>query len=41
MRRRALVLEWALVHRNELRENWIRVRLRQPLLEIAPLDEEE
>jgi len=36
----ALVLEWAMMHRPELRENWRRVERHEPLLPIAPLDEE-
>jgi hypothetical protein len=38
--RRALVLvaEWALAHREELRQNWGRVERGEPLLPIAPLD---
>ncbi|MGH2374050.1 MAG: DUF4160 domain-containing protein [bacterium] len=34
----ALVLEWAVLHREELRENWDRARLRQPLVPIRPLE---
>jgi len=36
----SLVLEWAMLHRPELRENWGRVCRREPLMQIAPLDEE-
>jgi hypothetical protein len=36
----ALVVEWAMMHRSELRENWRRARAHQPLLPIRPLDEE-
>jgi len=38
--RRAMVLvaEWALAHREELRQNWSRVERGEPLLPIAPLD---
>jgi hypothetical protein len=36
----ALVLEWALMHRPELRENWLRAERGEPLASIAPLDEE-
>lgn len=35
-----LVLEWALMHRPELRENWLRGERGEPLTSIAPLDEE-
>jgi hypothetical protein len=35
-----LVLEWAMMHRPELRENWRRARARESLLRIAGLDEE-
>jgi len=34
----ALVLEWASLHRNELRADWRRARRGERLLEIAPLD---
>jgi len=34
----ALVLEWAFMHRDELREDWQRCTARQELLKIAPLD---
>jgi hypothetical protein len=33
----ALVVEWALLHRSELRENWNRARLGQPIIAISPL----
>jgi hypothetical protein len=37
----ALVLEWAMMHRPELRENWRRCERHElPLLRIAGLDEE-
>jgi hypothetical protein len=32
-----LVLEWAGAHPQELRENWERARLHQPLQKIDPL----
>jgi hypothetical protein len=32
-----LVLEWAELHRDELRENWNRAREHQPLQRIDPL----
>ena len=32
-----LVLEWAVRHLQELRENWERARLHQPLQKIDPL----
>lgn len=35
-----LVLEWALMHRPELRDNWLRVERGEALAPIAPLDEE-
>ena len=34
----ALVLEWAAVHRDELRADWNRVRAGQTLEPIAPLE---
>jgi len=34
----ALVLEWASLHRAELRQNWDRAQTRQPLTPIAPLE---
>lgn len=34
----ALVIEWALAHRGELRQNWLRVEQGEALLPIAPLD---
>jgi len=34
----ALVIEWAVLHQEELRENWDRARLRQPLVPIRPLE---
>jgi hypothetical protein len=34
----ALVLEWAALHRDELRENWERARQGLPLNPIDPLD---
>jgi hypothetical protein len=37
-RARAMVLEWASLHRNELWENWERAREGLPLEEIDPLD---
>lgn len=33
-----LVLEWAVIHRNELREDWERARVKQPLESISPLE---
>ena len=36
----ALILEWAMMHRPELRENWRRARAFEPALAVAPLDEE-
>ena len=36
----ALVLEWAMLHRPELRENWDRAGRKQPLARIPALDEE-
>lgn len=33
----ALVVEWALEHRPELRENWLRAQRHEPLARIAPL----
>jgi len=37
-RARAMVLEWASLHRNELWENWERAREGLALEEIDPLD---
>ena len=37
-RAHALVLEWATLHRIELRTNWERAREMAPLEQIAPLD---
>lgn len=34
----ALVLEWAALHRQELRADWDRARLGTPLQPIAPLE---
>jgi hypothetical protein len=34
----ALVLEWAALHRHELRSDWEQARLGAPLQPIAPLD---
>jgi hypothetical protein len=34
----ALALEWAVLHREELRRNWRLARRGQPLETIAPLD---
>ena len=33
-----MVIEWALAHRNELRDNWRKARELQPLEQIEPLD---
>jgi len=35
-----LVIEWALAHRPELRENWRRAERHEALLQILPLDKE-
>ncbi|MGH9949025.1 MAG: hypothetical protein ACRD6X_17780 [Pyrinomonadaceae bacterium] len=32
-----LVIEWADLHREELIENWLAARRKQPLTKIAPL----
>ena len=37
-RAQAMVAEWALQHRAELRQNWQLARRQQPLQEIEPLD---
>jgi len=37
LRARRLVVEWALAHRTELRENWSRARDHLPLAPIEPL----
>ncbi len=34
----ALVLEWAVEHRNELREDWRLAELHEPLDKIEPLE---
>jgi hypothetical protein len=34
----ALVAEWALAHRGDLRDNWWRVEQREPLSPIEPLE---
>ena len=36
-RARALVIEWASLHRNELLDNWERAKEGIPLKEIEPL----
>jgi hypothetical protein len=36
----ALALEWAMLHRLELRENWDRAARHEPLARIPGLDEE-
>jgi len=33
-----LVIEWAAQHRAELREDWRRARLQEPLLPVPPLE---
>jgi hypothetical protein len=33
-----LVIEWALAHRNQLRDNWHKAREQMPLDQIEPLD---
>jgi hypothetical protein len=35
---RALVVEWATMHIDELRANWDRAEAQQPLARIAPLE---
>lgn len=37
-RAHALVLEWATLHRNELREDWERACREKPLVEIEGLE---
>ena len=37
-RARALVVEWASLHRPELRDNWDRARQGVPLAQIEPLE---
>jgi uncharacterized protein DUF4160 len=37
-RAHALVLEWATLHRNELRDDWERARREKPLVEIEGLE---
>jgi hypothetical protein len=37
-RAQSMVVEWALDHRAELRDNWARAREQLPLEEIEPLD---
>ena len=36
----ALVLEWAMMHRPDLRQNWHRAERLEPLVSIPGLDEE-
>jgi len=38
VRARRLVLEWAILHRQELIENWQLARQGQPVKRIAPLE---
>lgn len=38
LRAHALVMEWACLHRAELREDWERARLEKPLVEIKGLE---
>ena len=33
-----LVLEWVVIHRDELRTNWLSARIQEPLNPIAPLE---
>jgi hypothetical protein len=33
----SMVIEWAVIHQEELRQNWNRLRDKQPLTKIAPL----
>jgi len=33
-----LVLEWVVMHRDELSRNWVRAKAKEPLLPIAPLE---
>lgn len=37
-RAHGMVIEWALAHRAELRDNWNRARAQLPLEQIDPLD---
>lgn len=37
-RAHALVLEWATLHRNDLRDDWERARKEKPLVEIEGLE---
>jgi hypothetical protein len=37
-RAHVMVIEWALAHRPELRDNWRKAVARLPLEQIAPLD---
>lgn len=37
-RAQSLVQEWARLHRDELREDWLLARQRKPLMKIAPLE---
>ena len=37
-RAHALVVEWATLHRHELKVNWDRARQQVPLADIEPLD---
>jgi hypothetical protein len=33
-----MVVEWAAVHQEELRQNWQLARMQEPLNKIAPLE---
>jgi hypothetical protein len=33
-----LVLDWAELHQNELRDNWILAQQRKPIKNISPLE---
>lgn len=37
-RAHVLLIEWALAHKHELRANWQRAKVLEPLLAIAPLE---
>lgn len=37
-RAKSLVIEWASTHKDELLSNWLKARIPEPLITIAPLD---
>jgi len=37
-RAQSLVIEWAAIHQQELRQNWRRARAKEPVVSIEPLE---